>query len=118
MAVIQVTTATTLNPLPDRKEAVGKNTKRNGKLSEPPPAPLKHQTKRRMKYSKMSTQARIEALQKVPSNGWIAFSEDEEQLIAYGATYDEVVASAEKQGVTDLVVVKVPETWVYRVRQG
>ena len=40
MAVIQATTATTLNPSPDRKEAVGKNTKWNEKLSEPPPAPL------------------------------------------------------------------------------
>ncbi len=43
MAVIQATTATTattLNPSPDRKEAVGKNTKWNGKLSEPPPTPL------------------------------------------------------------------------------
>jgi hypothetical protein len=41
MAAIQATIATTLNPSPDRKEAVGKNTKWNGKLSEPPPAPLK-----------------------------------------------------------------------------
>jgi len=61
---------------------------------------------------------RIEALQKAPSDGWIAFSEDEEHLIAYGATYDEVVANAEKQGVADLIVVKVPETWAYRVRQS
>jgi len=38
--VIQVTTAITLNPSKDRKEAVGKNTKWNGKLSEPPPTPL------------------------------------------------------------------------------
>ncbi len=66
----------------------------------------------------MSPQAGIEALQKEPSNGWIAFSEDEEHLIAYGATYDEVVAKAEKQGVADLVVVKVPETLIYRVRQS
>jgi hypothetical protein len=51
----------------------------------------------------------------VPSNGWIAFSKEDERLIAYGATYDEVVANAEKQGVSDLVVVKVPETWIYRV---
>jgi hypothetical protein len=27
-------------------------------------------------------------------------------------------ANAEKQGVADLVVVKVPETWIYRVRQS
>jgi predicted RNase H-like HicB family nuclease len=59
-----------------------------------------------------------EALQEAPSNGWIAFSEDEERLIAYGATYDEVVANAEKQGVADLIVVKVPETWIYRVRKS
>jgi predicted RNase H-like HicB family nuclease len=65
----------------------------------------------------MSTQAREKA-QKAPSNGWIAFSEDEEHFIASGATYDEVVANAEKQGVADLIVVKVPETWVYRVRRG
>jgi len=53
-----------------------------------------------------------------PSNGWIAFSEYEEHLVAYGATYDEVVTKAKKQGVTDLVVVKVPETRIYRVRQS
>jgi len=34
--------------------------------------------------------------QKAPSNEWIAFSEDDERLIACGATYDEVVAHAEK----------------------
>jgi hypothetical protein len=66
----------------------------------------------------MSSQGRIKALQKAPSNGWIAFSEGEQHLIAYGATYDEVVANAEKQGVADLVVVKVPETRVYRVRRS
>jgi hypothetical protein len=49
-------------------------------------------------------------------NEWIAFSEDDERLIACGATYDEVVANAEKQGASDLIIVKVPETWIYRVR--
>ena len=53
-------------------------------------------------------------VQKEPLNGWIAFSEEDERPIAYGATYDEVVANAQKQGVSDLVIVKVPETWVYR----
>jgi hypothetical protein len=63
-----------------------------------------------MRYPKMNSQA--------PPDGWIAFSEDEELLVAYGATYEEVVTKAEKQGVTDLVVVKVPETRIYRVRQS
>ncbi len=66
----------------------------------------------------MSPEGSVEDLQAAPADGWIAFSEDEEQLIAYGATYDEAVANAEKQGMTDLVVVKVPETWIYRVRQS
>lgn len=63
----------------------------------------------------MSPQARIEVLQNAPPNGWVAFSEDEERLVAYGATYDDVVANAEKKGVSDVVVVKVPETWNDRV---
>jgi uncharacterized protein DUF5678 len=63
-----------------------------------------------MRYPKMNSQA--------PSDEWIAFSEDEELLVAYGATYEEVITKAEKQGVTDLVVVKVPETRIYRVRQS
>jgi hypothetical protein len=66
----------------------------------------------------MSPEASVEDLQKARTDGWIAFSEDGEQLIAYGATYDEAVANAEKQGMTDLVVVKVPETRIYRVRQS
>jgi len=62
------------------------------------------------------SQATIKPFQRAPSNGWIAFTE--ERLVAYGATYDEVVANAEKQGAGDLVVVKVPETRIYRVRRS
>ena len=40
MAVIQATTATTLNPSASRKEAAGKNIKWKGKLAEPLPTPL------------------------------------------------------------------------------
>jgi predicted RNase H-like HicB family nuclease len=65
----------------------------------------------------MGTEARIKALQRAPSNGWVAFSADEEHLIAYGTSYDEVVANAEKQGVADLIVMKLPETRIYRVRR-
>jgi len=38
---MHITTGITLNPSKDRKEAVGRNMKWNGKLSEPPPAPLR-----------------------------------------------------------------------------
>jgi hypothetical protein len=61
--------------------------------------------------SSMTPEARIEALRNAPRNGWAAFSEDEERLVAYGATYDEVVKKAEENGVTEPVLVKVPPTW-------
>ena len=67
---------------------------------------------RKMRYPKVSQAGKD--VQKEPLNGWIAFSEGDERPVAYGATYDEVVANARKQGVSDLVVVKVPETWIYR----
>jgi hypothetical protein len=59
----------------------------------------------------MSPEARIKALKEAPVGGWIAFSEDEERLIAYGSTYDEVVERSEKSGEPDPVVVKVPNSW-------
>src|SRR5258708_6156628 len=38
---MHITTGIMLNPSKNRKEAVGQNMKWNGKLSEPPPAPLR-----------------------------------------------------------------------------
>jgi uncharacterized protein DUF5678 len=63
----------------------------------------------------MNPQARIEALKNAPSNGWVAFSQDEDRLIGYGETYEEVVELAEKFGVADPVVVKIPENWNARI---
>ncbi|HXQ26829.1 MAG TPA: DUF5678 domain-containing protein [Candidatus Acidoferrales bacterium] len=59
----------------------------------------------------MSPESRIKALRNAPRNGWAAFSEDEERLVAYGMTYDEVVKKSEENGVSDPVVVKVPDSW-------
>ena len=59
----------------------------------------------------MRPEERIEALLQAPPDGWVAFSEDEGRAIAYGATYDEAVLNAEKVGVTDPVLVKVPADW-------
>jgi uncharacterized protein DUF5678 len=63
----------------------------------------------------MGPQARIDALKNAPANGWVAFSEDEERVVAYASTYDEVVEMAEKNGVNDPVIVKIPENWNDRV---
>jgi len=62
----------------------------------------------------MSPEARIKALVDAPLGGWVAFSEDEERVVAYGSTYDEVVEKAESEGVHDPVLVKVPNDWSYR----
>ncbi|MGH9747797.1 MAG: hypothetical protein ACRD59_17010 [Candidatus Acidiferrales bacterium] len=59
----------------------------------------------------MSPEGRIEALRNAPRNGWAAFSEDEERLVAYGSTYDEVVKKSEENGEAEPVVVKVPDSW-------
>ncbi len=63
----------------------------------------------------MSPEARIDALLKAPPDGWAAFSEDEDRIVAYGSTYDEAVENAEKAGVSEPVLVKVPKVWVDRV---
>jgi len=59
----------------------------------------------------MKPEDRIQALKNAPRNGWVAFSEDEERLVAYGESYDEVVRKSEESGVFEPVVVKVPPTW-------
>ena len=63
----------------------------------------------------MSVESRIEALRNAPGDGWVAFSEDEERVVAYGATYDEAVAEADQKGVRNPVMVKVPQDWSDRV---
>lgn len=50
-------------------------------------------------------------LREAPPDGWVAFSADESRLVAYGATYDEVVEKAETNGEPDPVLVKVPKDW-------
>ena len=60
---------------------------------------------------KMRPEERIEALRQAPPDGWVAFSEDEGRVVAYGTTYGEAVSNAEKAGVSDPLVVKVPSDW-------
>lgn len=41
----------------------------------------------------------------------MAFSADEERVVAYGDSYDDVVAKADESGESDPVVMKVPPSW-------
>ena len=58
---------------------------------------------------------RLEALQNASPDTWVALSEDESRVVAYGATYEEAVAKAEALGVSDPVLIKVPQDWTPRV---
>lgn len=64
----------------------------------------------------MNAEARVRALLEAPKDGWIAFSEDEERVVAYGATYAEAVEKAERLGIADPVLVKIPDQWTPVVR--
>jgi hypothetical protein len=59
----------------------------------------------------MSPEDRIKALEAAPPDGWVAFSANEERVVAYGKSYDDVVATAEANGEFDPVVMKVPKSW-------
>ncbi len=55
---------------------------------------------------------RLEILSKAPLDSWIALSEDETEIVAVGATFEEVVRKSELAGVTDPVLLKTPKVWL------
>lgn len=63
----------------------------------------------------MNAEERLEALKKAPPGGWVAFTEDETKVVAYGNDYDEVVCEAKKSGVFEPLLVKVPKDWTVTV---
>ncbi|HKV25547.1 MAG TPA: DUF5678 domain-containing protein [Candidatus Acidoferrum sp.] len=56
----------------------------------------------------MTPEDRIKALEAAPPGGWVAFSADEECIVAYGDSYEDVVPKAEANGELDPVILKVP----------
>ena len=63
----------------------------------------------------MDPETRARVLLDAPKDSWIAFSEDETEVVAHGATYEEVAEKAEKKGVKEPVLVKTPKDWVEMV---
>ena len=64
----------------------------------------------------MSPEARLKALRAAPPDGWVAFSSDEERLVAYGKTYEEALKKAGQDGEPDPVLTKVPTDWSMQMR--
>jgi uncharacterized protein DUF5678 len=68
----------------------------------------------------MSAEERVKILRDAKPNSWVAFSEDESKVIAFGDTYSQVVQAAENLGEIQPLVVKIPENWdpkVFRLDQ-
>lgn len=59
----------------------------------------------------MSTEERVRLLRSAEPNSWLAFSHDEERVVASGATIPEVTKKAEEAGEPDPILTKIPATW-------
>lgn len=56
--------------------------------------------------------ARSEALRKAPLDSWVALSADETQVVAVGASYEEVSTELDRLGDTNSVILKTPPAWL------
>jgi hypothetical protein len=59
----------------------------------------------------MSTEERVRILREARPNSWLAFSEDESRVAAYGESYSQVLDAAESAGEKEPVIIKIPATW-------
>jgi len=59
----------------------------------------------------MSAAERVKILNEAKPNSWIAFSSDESKLVGCGVTFAEAVEDAERNGETDPVLIKIPDSW-------
>jgi hypothetical protein len=62
--------------------------------------------------SKHSPTPRLQALRQAPLDSWVALSEDETRVVASGSGFQDVVAKAKANGVSDPVIVKTPKRWL------
>ncbi len=62
-----------------------------------------------------NSEDRLRTLLGAPLDRWIALSEDESRVVADGASFEEAAAKAEKNGVSDPILVKTPGDWTPRV---
>jgi hypothetical protein len=63
----------------------------------------------------MTVDQRVRVLREAKPNSWVAFSEDESKVVAYGDSYAEVVKAAKEAGETEPLIVKIPENWNAKV---
>lgn len=59
----------------------------------------------------MTPEQRLKILLGAPADSWVAFSEDETEVVAFGSSYEEAVQKAENKGITEPVLVRTPKDW-------
>jgi len=59
----------------------------------------------------MSAEERVRILSEAKPNSWLAFSSDESKIVGRGDSYIEAVEDAEKNGETDPLLIKIPDSW-------
>jgi hypothetical protein len=65
----------------------------------------------------MSAEERGRTLSDAKPNSWLAFSSDESKIVGRGDSYIEAVEDAEKNGESDPLLIKIPDSWEPRVFQ-
>jgi hypothetical protein len=66
----------------------------------------------------MSTQERLVILREATPNTWLAFSADEERVVARGKTFEEACANAKESGESDPILTLIPPTWAPTLLRG
>ncbi len=59
----------------------------------------------------MSTEQRLTILRDATPNSWVAFSADEERIVATGATFEDASRQASSSGESDPLIVFIPSNW-------
>ena len=59
----------------------------------------------------MSVQERLEILRTAEPNTWVAFSANEDRVVARGPELADVVSQAQKAGESDPILTRIPPSW-------
>jgi len=54
---------------------------------------------------------RLNTLRSAPLDSWIALSDDESRIVAFGSNYSEVSERADATGEEDITILKTPPAW-------
>jgi hypothetical protein len=59
----------------------------------------------------VSTEERLQILRAAQPNTWVAFSADDERVVARGVSFADAVKAAEQSGEKDPIFTLIPPTW-------